>query len=58
MDKSFLILISKLKRSKIISAQQYKTIRGQFYSGDTEGAEKGLHKIVKKYYRGKELVAK
>lgn len=58
MDRSFLILLSKLKQSKIISVQQYKTIRGQFYSGDTEGAEKGLKEIVKKYYSDKELAAR
>ena len=58
MDKSFLILLSKLKQSKIISAEQYKTIREQFYGGDTEGAEKGLQKIVKKYYSDKELAAR
>lgn len=53
MDKSFLILLSKLKRSKVIRLQQYRTIKGQFFSGDVEGAEKGLHKIVKRYYVAK-----
>lgn len=33
---------------KILTHQQYKTIRGQFGSGDREGAERGLERLIAK----------
>ena len=44
---SFLYLLRTAKQTKIISNQQYKTIRGQWHSGDVEGAKKGFSKLVK-----------
>ena len=32
-----------------LTAQQWKTLRGQALSGDLEGAEKGLAVIVRRY---------
>lgn len=38
----------KLKhRRNVLSFQQWKTLRGQALSGDVEGAEKGLLKILR-----------
>lgn len=32
----------------LLTAQQYKTLRGQVLSGNSDGAMKGLRKILKK----------
>ena len=45
---SFLHLLKKAKQTKLITNQQYKTIRGQYHSGNIEGAKKGFSKLVKK----------
>lgn len=45
---SFLHLLKKAKQTKLITNQQYKTIKGQWYNGDVEGAKKGFAKLVKK----------
>lgn len=45
---SFLHLLKKAKQTKLITNQQYKTIRGQYHSGNVEGAKKGFAKLVKK----------
>ena len=45
---SFLHLLKKAKQTKLITNQQYKTIRGQYHSGNVEGAKKGFSKLVKK----------
>ena len=38
-----------LKVSKpYLTKQQYRTIKGQIVAGDTEGAIKGLRKLLKK----------
>lgn len=43
MLKSFI----KLKKHKnILTKQQYKTIKGQILVGDTNGAMKGLNKLL------------
>lgn len=34
---------------KIMTHQQYRTIRGQYGSGDREGAERGLAKLVERW---------
>ena len=44
----FLHLLKKAKQTNLITSQQYKTIRGQWHSGDVEGAKKGFTKLVKK----------
>ena len=44
---SFLYLLRTAKQTKLINNQQYKTIRGQWHSGDVEGAKKGFSKLVK-----------
>lgn len=44
---SFLYLLRTAKQTKLITNQQYKTIRGQWHSGDVEGAKKGFSKLVK-----------
>ena len=31
---------------KNITRQQYRTIKGQAFAGDINGAEKGLHKLL------------
>lgn len=37
----------ELKKYKnILTKQQYKTIKGQIIAGDTEGAMKGLNKLI------------
>lgn len=45
---SFLYLLKKAKQTKLITNQQYKTIRGQYHSGNVEGAKKGFSKLVNK----------
>ena len=45
---SFLHLLKKAKQTKLITNQQYKMIRGQYHSGNIEGAKKGFSKLVKK----------
>lgn len=45
---SFLHLLKKAKQTKLITNQQYKTIRGQYHSGNIEGAKKGFSKLVKR----------
>ena len=45
---SFLHVLRKAKQSKLITNQQYKTIRGQWHSGDVEGAKKGFYKLLKR----------
>lgn len=45
---SFLHLLKKAKQTKLISNQQYKTIKGQYHSGNIAGAKKGFSKLIKK----------
>lgn len=45
---SFLHLLKKAKQTKLINNQQYKTLKGQYHSGDIAGAKKGFSKLVKK----------
>lgn len=33
---------------KNLTRQQYRTIKGQAFAGDIEGAEKGLHKLLER----------
>lgn len=44
----FLKTLKRFKKAGVISQQQYKTIKGQVYGGDLEGARKGLTKLVKR----------
>ena len=36
-----------LAAKKFLSRQQYKTIKGQILAGDTDGAMRGLNRILK-----------
>lgn len=45
---SFLHLLKKAKQTKLINNQQYKTLKGQYHSGNVAGAKKGFSKLVKK----------
>ena len=47
VDTEALTLLLKSKR--LLTRQQYKTLRGQILAGDPKGAMKGLRKIL---YRG------
>lgn len=39
----------KLKHAKKhMTAQQYRTIKGQLIAGDTDGALKGLHRLLQR----------
>lgn len=47
-DVDYKVLMQlKACRDKL-KPQQYRTIRGQIFSGDTKGAIKGLQRILKK----------
>lgn len=47
-DADYKVLMHlKACRDKL-KPQQYRTIRGQIFSGDTKGAIKGLQRILKK----------
>ena len=37
-----------LAHKKLLSRQQYKTIKGQILSGNVEGALRGLERIIEK----------
>lgn len=50
-DADYKVLMQlKAYRDKL-KPQQYRTIRGQIFSGDTKGAIKGLQRILKKRLR-------
>lgn len=36
------------ENKKHLTKQQYRTIKGQLIAGDTQGAEKGLNKLLRK----------
>ena len=44
--QNVLINVRKAYLCKSITAQQYKTIRGQAISGDVDGAAKGLSRLL------------
>lgn len=44
--QNVLISVRKAYLCKSITAQQYKTIRGQALAGDVDGAAKGLYKLL------------
>lgn len=37
---------------KYLTKQQYRTIKGQIIAGDTEGAAKGLNRLLKRQKSG------
>lgn len=41
-------ILERCRNSRLITRQQYKTIKGQLRAGDTEGAIKGLKKLVER----------
>lgn len=46
-DKAQCIELLKAQKSKL-THQQYSTIKGQILAGDTEGARKGLDKLMRR----------
>jgi hypothetical protein len=43
------VLLMLLRRSRdTLTAQQKKTIRGQIFAGDLDGAQRGLDRILKR----------
>lgn len=49
MDTALKQFMKELKENrKILSKQQYSTIKGQALAGDIEGARKGLNKLVER----------
>ena len=45
VDKNALLRLKAYRHQ--LTAQQYKTLRGQVIAGDAEGAMKGLKKLIK-----------
>lgn len=45
--QSFIFILNQSRRS--LTAQQYKTLKGQALSGDLEGAWRGLKKLQRQY---------
>lgn len=45
--QSFILILNQSRRS--LTAQQYRTLKGQALSGDLEGAWRGLKKLLRKY---------
>lgn len=44
----FIVLITDAMHSDILTKQQMKTIKGQWKSGDTDGAVKGYNKLLRR----------
>lgn len=40
-----------LRNKRMINTQQMRTLKGQYLSGDEEGAIKGTKKLVRRYQR-------
>ena len=54
-----IVMLKKLRKyGKHLTRQQYRTIKGQILSGDTEGASKGLNKLLEKAEKGGEMNGK
>lgn len=47
MSNVFIKTLRAAKNEGVISVQQFKTLKGQYYNGDPEGALKGFEKILK-----------
>lgn len=47
----FLKTLKLLRNKKIINTQQMRTLKGQYLSGDREGAVKGVKKLIRRYKR-------
>ena len=55
MELIQIMMLKKLRKyGKYLTRQQFKTIKGQILSGDTEGASKGLNKLLEKAEKGGE----
>jgi hypothetical protein len=46
-----LILLNRCQRLGQLTRQQYRTLRGQVLTGDTEGALRGLQKLQRRRAR-------
>ena len=44
----FMRRLRKLSRALGISAQEFKTLKGQAIAGDVDGAERGLRKLLRR----------
>ena len=54
-----IVLLKKLRKyGKHLAKQQYRTIKGQILAGDTEGASKGMEKLIKKATEGGDMYGK
>ena len=47
----FLKTIKMLRSKRIINTQQMRTLKGQYLSGDEEGAIKGTKKIIRRHQK-------
>lgn len=50
IDSGLLIRLKSYRNR--LTAQQYRTIKGQILAGDSEGARKGLRKLLKRDQKG------
>lgn len=50
-DKAVLAALRVARAQYELNAQQYRTLRGQVYAGDTDAALRGLRKIQAARYR-------
>lgn len=50
IDSGLLIRLKSYRNR--LTAQQYRTIKGQILAGDAEGARKGLRKLLKRDQKG------
>ena len=41
-----LIQLNRYRKASLLTHQQYKTLRGQILKGDTDGALRGLQKLL------------
>lgn len=46
---TFLGQLTRARLNKLVTAQQYRTLRGQALAGDIEGARKGLEKLTREW---------
>lgn len=51
----FLKTLKKLRSEMIINTQQMRTLKGQYLSGDKDGAIKGLKKLIRRYEKNNEI---
>lgn len=58
MDNKIALYMCALRRHKrLLTKQQYKTIKGQILSGDGEGAMRGIGTIIQRNERKRRCVS-